>query len=181
MSTLESQASPVKYPKPLRLAHWTAFALFVMLFVSGPIMVDLDKTDPFRRELMHWHKSVGVVALLVLLVRLFFRLRSQLPEFPASLQTWELKLAHWGHHFIYFFMIVIPLSGWADSDLHGRPVRLFGLALPKIFPTVEGLGGTPGYIHTVLSYILLGLIALHVLAVIKHRQLDKVNVLERIV
>jgi len=168
-----------KYPKSLRLIHWTAFALFLMLFVSGPIMVDLDKADPFRRELMGWHKSVGVVALLVLALRLAVRLRTALPALPESFKAWELGLAHWGHRLIYLLMIVIPFTGWADSNFHGRPVKLFGLPLPTLFPTIEGIGTTPGLVHTILSYSLLGLVGLHVAGVIKHRFIDRADVLHR--
>jgi len=78
-------------------------------------------------------------------------------------------------------MVVTPLVGWADSNLHGRPVKLFGLPLVKLFPTVEGIGNAPGYVHTVLAYTLLGLVAIHVAAVIKHRYFDRADVLQRIV
>jgi len=172
--------TPAKYPAALRVLHWAAAAAFTFLFVTGPIMVDLDKTDPFRRDLFNWHKSVGVIAILLLAVRLAVRLRSALPPLPSSLQEWEASLAHWGHRGLYALMIATPLVGWADSNLHDRPVKLFGLALPKLFPTVEGVGGVPGYIHTVLAYTLLGLVALHVGAVIKHRYVDRADVLPRI-
>lgn len=176
-----SLATPVKYPTPLRILHWLAFAAFTFLFITGPIMVDLDKTDPLRRDLFNLHKSVGVVAILVLVIRVAVRLRSVLPALPASLQNWEVSLAHWGHRALYLLMMVTPLVGYADSNLHGRPVKLFGLDLPKLFPTVEDIGGTPGYVHTVLSYTLLGLVGVHIAAVIKHRYCDRSDVLNRIV
>ncbi|CAG1773251.1 partial Cytochrome b561, partial [uncultured bacterium] len=90
-------------------------------------------------------------------------------------------LAHWGHRALYALMVVTPLVGWADSNLHGRPVKLFGLPLPKLFPTVEDIGTTSGYIHTVLAYTLLGVVAVHVAAVIKHRYVDRADVLRRII
>jgi len=144
-------------------------------------MVDLDKADPLRREMMGWHKSVGVIAILLLAARLLARLRSALPNLPATLQEWEAKLSHWGHKALYALMIVTPFSGWADSNLHDRPVKLFGLPLPKLFPTIEGIGTTPGYVHTVLAYTLLGLIGLHLATVIKHRIFDRFDILQRII
>ena len=173
--------APEKYPTPLRILHWAAFAAFVFLFVTGPVMVDLDKTDPLRRELMGLHKSVGVLAIILLIARLAVRLRSKPPALPASLEQWELSLAHWGHRGLYALMIATPLVGWADSNLHDWPVKLFGLPLPKLFPTDEGIGGTPGYIHTVLAYTLLGLVAVHLAAVVKHRYYDRADVLQRII
>ena len=176
-----SLLAPEKYPAPLRILHWAAFAVFTFLFITGPVMVDLDKTDPLRREMMGWHKSVGVIALILLVARLTVRLRSSLPALPAKLESWEASLAHWGHRLLYLLMILTPVVGWADSNLHGRPVKLFGLELPKLFPTVENIGGTPGYVHTVLSYTLLGVVAVHIAAVIKHRYFDRNDVLQRII
>ena len=170
-----------KYPAALRVLHWAAFAGFVFLFVTGPVMVDLDKADPLRRDLFNWHKSVGVIAAILLAARLAVRLRATLPAPSASLRQWETRLAHWGHRGLYALMIATPLVGYADSNLHGRPVKLFGLELPKLFPTVEGVGGTPGYVHTVLAYTLLGLVAVHVAAVVKHRYFDRADVLPRII
>ena len=178
----ESNPVPIeKLPLPLRVLHWSAATAFTFLFVTGPIMVDLGKDDPLRRDLFNLHKSVGVIAIILLVLRLTVRLRSVLPPLPSSLQDWEVNLAHWGHRALYALMIITPLVGWADSNLHGRPVKLFGLPLVKLFPTVEGIGNTPGYVHTVLAYTLLGLVAIHVAAVIKHRYFDRADVLQRIV
>jgi len=170
---------PDQYSKPLRLLHWAMAALFLLLFISGPIMVDLDKTDPFRRELMGWHKSVGVLALLSWIARVAIRARTHLPALPDVFTAWEKQAAHWGHRLIYALMLVTPLTGWADSNLHGRPVKLFGLPLPTLFPKVEDIGTLPGYVHTVLAYTLMGLAALHVAAIIKHRYVDHTALLRR--
>jgi cytochrome b561 len=172
--------TPEKYPFPMRILHWLAAAGFAVLFVTGPIMVDLDKTDPLRADLFGLHKSFGVIAIILLVARLRVRLRSALPALPARLQGFEKSLAHWGHRGLYALMIATPIVGWADSNFHGRPVKLFGLPLPKLFPTVEDIGTTPGLVHTVLAYTLLGLVAVHVAAVVKHRYVDRADVLHRI-
>ncbi len=172
--------TPEKYPAPLRILHWLAVTVFTVLFITGLIMEDLDKTDPLRADLFGLHKSFGVIAIILLIVRLWVRLRSTLPDLPPSLQDWEVTVAHWGHRGLYALMIATPLAGWAHSDLHGRPVKLFGLPLPKLFPTIENIGSTTGLIHTVLAFTLLGLVAVHVAAVIKHRYVDRTDVLHRI-
>jgi cytochrome b561 len=171
---------PEKYPASLRLLHWAMAFAFILLFISGYIMVDLDKKDPLRPDLFGVHKSIGVIIIVLLAFRLTVRLRSILPELPSSLQQWETSLAHWGHRLLYLLMIVTPFVGYADSNLHGRAVKLFGLPLPKLFPTVEGVGSTPGDVHTVLAYTLLGIVAIHIAAVIKHRFVDRADVLPRI-
>jgi len=169
-----------KYPVSLRAVHWLMAAGFALLFVTGPIMVDLAKDDPLRGTLMNLHKSIGVLALVFVGLRIYFRRRaSALPELPSGFEHWERELAHYAHRFLYVLMLVVPLSGWAVSDLHGRPVKLFGLVLPKLFPTVEGIGATPGFVHTVMAYAALAVIAFHLAGVLKHRYLDRQCVLKR--
>ena len=170
-----------KFPVPLRIVHWLMLAGFILLFVTGPIMVDLGKEDPLRLTLFNLHKSIGVLALLFVGPRLFLRVRSVLPPFPAELQQWEKKFAHFAHLLLYGFMLIVPLSGWAIADLHGRPVKLFGLTMPKLFPTVAEIGSVPGLVHTVLAYTALGVIAFHLAGVLKHRYLDRQCVLRRMI
>jgi cytochrome b561 len=76
-------------------------------------------------------------------------------------------------------MAAVPLTGWADANLHGHPVKLFGIPLPGLFPAVEGVGALPGYVHTVLAYGLLALVGVHLAAVVKHRYWDRADVLRR--
>ena len=45
--------SSEKYPALLRVLHWSAAAVFTFLFITGPIMVDLGKDDPLRRDLFN--------------------------------------------------------------------------------------------------------------------------------
>ncbi len=171
--------SNLKYPQLLRILHWTMVAGFVLLFVTGPIMVDLDKQDPLRAPLVLLHKSVGVLALLTVVGRLYVRWRSVLPTFPLVWKPWEKALSTSVHRVMYAGMILVPLTDWATSDLHGRGVKLFGMPLPKIFPTIEGVGTWPGFLHTVVAYTLLGIIGLHLSGVLKHRYVDQACVLKR--
>lgn len=170
---------PDKYPLPLRALHWLMALCILALFALGMIMVDLDKQDPMRAALFGVHKSLGVLVLLLFIARLAVRWRMAMPEPAPGFVAWERTLAHWAHRGLYVFMAVTPLIGWAYSDLHGRGVKLFGIAMPKLFPTVEGIGRWPGELHGYLAYALLGLVVLHIAAIIKHRYLDRSCVLKR--
>jgi cytochrome b561 len=170
-----------KFPVSMRIVHWLMLGGFILLFVTGPIMVDLEKEDPLRLTLFNLHKSIGVLALLFVAPRFLLRVRSVLPAFPAEFQEWEKKSAHIVHQLLYGFMLIVPLSGWAIADLHGRPVKLFGLTMPKLLPTVADIGAVPGLVHTVLAYTALGVIAFHLAGVLKHRYLDRQCVLRRMI
>ncbi len=177
--TTETPNSLEKYPQPLRILHWGMAACFVLLFIVGIIMVDLDKEDSLRPTLFALHKSIGVLTLLLLALRLRIRLRGALPEPDAALPAQEVKLALLAHKALYAMMFIVPLAGWAHSNLHGREVKFFGIPMPNLFPSVEGIGGWTGDVHGYLAYGLLALVLLHVAGVLKHRYIDRHDVLPR--
>lgn len=176
---IDPSTLPEKYPPALRMLHWAMALCFLALFINGFIMVDLDKEDPLRPTLFALHKSVGVLTIGLLAARLAVRLRSVLPALASGLQPLERQLMHWAHRGLYLLMLITPFLGWAHSDLHGRGVRLFGLPMPKLFPTLEDIGRWPGEVHSYLAYGLLALVVLHVVGVLKHRFIDRACVLKR--
>ena len=177
--SISASSLPEKYPPALRMLHWGMALCFLALFVIGFIMVDLDKEDALRPTLFALHKSVGVLTILLLAARLAVRLRSVLPAMASGLQPLERQLAHWAHRGLYLLMLITPFVGWAHSDLHGRGVRLFGLPMPKLFPTIEDIGRWPGEVHGYLAYGLLALVVLHGAGMLKHRYIDRSCVLKR--
>lgn len=169
-----------KYPRTLRILHWVMTVGFLFLFTTGPVMVELGRDDPLRLSLFNLHKSIGVLALAFVAIRIAVRLRSVVPDFPPVLSVWERGAAHFAHRLLYLAMVIVPLTGWLASDIRGRAVKLFGLPLPKLFPTIANVGTWPGLLHTVVAYTLLGIVAVHLVAVLKHRLLDRHCVLRRI-
>ncbi|MEQ1636093.1 MAG: cytochrome b [Methylococcales bacterium] len=178
-SVTESLNPPEKYPLVLRILHWSMAACFLGLFVVGFIMVDLDKEDSLRPTLFALHKSFGVLTIILLALRLNIRLREALPAPQAGLTPQEVHYAALAHKALYGFMTIVPIAGWAHSNFHGRDVKFFGIPLPKFFPTIDGIGSWTGDVHGYLAYGLLAVVVVHVAAVIKHRFIDRNDVLPR--
>jgi len=95
----------------------------------------------------------------------------------------EKILAHLAHGALYLLMIIVPLSGYLMLNLFGYPVKFFSIELPSLVTANPELGMTFAEIHEVSAFILLGIVAIHILAVVKHRFFDKPenNVLKRII
>jgi cytochrome b561 len=70
-------------------------------------------------------------------------------------------------------MLIVPLSGYLMSNSYGFEVKFFGLTLPNLISQNIDLAKDFGEIHEISAFSLAGLIALHIVAVIKHRFFDQ--------
>lgn len=162
-----------KYPVLMRLIHWLAALMILGLIGSGWFMAGLDpEAAPYKYDIYFWHKSFGVLALLLFVVRIVMRLANTVPQLPAGLPEHEKKLAHATHGLLYLFMFFVPLSGMLMSDIGGYAIPLFWLTLPDLFETNKELAGTLHTIHVNIPYAMLAIIALHILGALKHRFMD---------
>ncbi len=167
------------YPRFMVALHWLMAVVIFGMIGSGWYMSTLSGEDTLRPLLYDLHKSFGVTALFLVILRLFIRVRSPKPALPASFKPLEVKAAHAGHGLLYLLMIVVPVSGYAMSTMFGFPVKWFGVELPKLLPVDRLLARDVKELHELLAYTLLAVVAVHVAAVIKHKVLDRVNLLPR--
>ena len=164
--------------------HWViAFAIIFLLCLGFYMNSDLvAKGDRFA--LIQLHKSVGIVVLWLVTLRVFWRLTHKAPKLPANFPWWEKAGAHLGHLALYVLMIAMPLSGWlmVSSSPTGLPTLLFHAWQWPHFPGVAGdlaVSGASRFVHNNLPWFFIGVIALHVLAVVKHAVIDRENILPR--
>jgi cytochrome b561 len=85
------------------------------------------------------------------------------------------------HFALYGLLLVMSLSGWAAAAARQWPVRAFGFVpLPAIVAPDAKIGFELGDIHAdILSWVLLGVIGLHILAALYHRFIKHDAVLKR--
>jgi cytochrome b561 len=158
-----------KYHASLRILHWVMFILFAIIFVLGVTMVEFEECKGCEPWAMYnFHKSTGVLVFLLVLLRLVFRWTTRVPPHPPEIPTLNHRIAQGVVHIIYLLMILVPISGYALSNVHGYDVNLYGIALPKLFPTNPEWEVMVDAAHTYLAYTFLGFIALHILGVIAH-------------
>jgi cytochrome b561 len=175
---MNDNPAELRYPFFIRLLHWTMAAIVVTLIAVGWTMSGLPREAENRGFLYDLHKSFGVLILLLALLRVSARLRSRIPPLPPF-TPYEKILAKLSHYLLYALLVIIPIMGILMVNGFGFEVPFFGLTLPRVFPLNRELAGLAKEVHEVLAYSLLGLVALHVAAVIKHWYIDRVNLLGR--
>jgi cytochrome b561 len=166
-----------RYPPSLRLLHWTRAVLILGLITVGWTMTYLADEVPAKYGIFYpWHKSVGLLAFLVIVVQLIIRARTpDLLEPPEALTRGERFLAKFVHRAIYVLLVLVPVMGYSMSSTYTMSdgVYFFGTTLPELLPKNDNWFAVFQWLHKVLAYSLLGLIALHVAGAIKHRFFDR--------
>jgi len=160
--------------------HWLTAALVVAQFAIAWITEDLDK--PVRGFWMMGHKSIGLTILVITLVRLGVRLFHPALPLPANTPGWQKIAARGSHILLYILLIGMPLLGWIASTASQRPILYFGLFTWPDLPFVPHERAISKLVmgwHEVGAWMLLAIVAVHLLAAIKHGMIDKDGVLQR--
>ena len=159
--------------------HWLLAVLIIGQTVLGAAAEDAQ-VSPEKFDLFVWHKSLGVSILLLVLLRIAWRLTNPPPDLPAGLSSRDWQLARAGHCLLYALMIAVPLSGWVASDSSRIPFRIFcSLPTPDLMAANRDLSELAGEIHELLVIALLLVVAGHVLAALHHHFIRHNDVLRR--
>jgi cytochrome b561 len=168
--------------------HWTIAAAIMFMLWLGPFMAALPETDERQFPLFQLHKSIGLTILMLSIARLVWRLANPVPALPTHMQRWERVAARTVHHLFYVLMIVVPLFGWATVSAAplAVPTMWFGLfewphlsflaELPRAQKRI--VEGPLTATHAAFAFTMMGFVALHVAAALKHHFRDRDNVLK---
>ena len=159
--------------------HWSMALMILGLLVVGFWMTTLE-FSPFKLELYNWHKSFGVLVLILASVRLVWRFLAAVPLPLSTHAGWEKFLSKTIHIVLYLSFFVMPLSGWLMSSAGEYPVNVFGLFnMPPLMSKDEGVFELMKVVHTVSAYGVIGALGLHIAGAVKHHVIDKDETLRR--
>ena len=130
--------------------------------------------------LVQWHFSLGSSVLVVMLLRLGWRLTHPAPPPPADLNPALRLLSRATHWVFYAAFLVLPVLGWAAASADGARVKLAGLIpLPLLVPKGDPFGKLMQDVHPAVAITLLALIALHIAGALYHALVKRDGVLGR--
>lgn len=160
--------------------HWTVALGVVGLFVLGFWMIGLTYYDPWYNRAPHWHRSLGILLLGVLLLRFGWRLTVPRPAPEAGHKPWERMLGRVTHVVLDLLTLAVIVAGFLISSANGRPVAVFDwFSVPAVIEGLPRQESVAGDWHRWLAYALIGLAALHASAALKHHFIDRDRTLRR--
>lgn len=160
--------------------HWIfAIAVYAM-FGLGLWMVTLSYYDGWYHQAPELHKSIGVLLMMGLVIRVIWRHISPPPAAPKTHSKFTRISAVAAHITLYALLFALLISGYLISTAEGKPISVFGIFdVPATLADAGSQADIAGVIHLWLAWSVVILSVLHGLAALKHHFIDKDDTLKR--
>jgi len=157
-----------RYTRTAVALHWIVAALVIVQVAWGWWMQEIPKDPPGQRAgAFNVHKSIGLLILSLMLIRLGWRIGHRAPPM-LPMPAWQAQLARATHVLLYVALFVMPMSGYLGSVFSGYPIKWFGVTLPSWGwkdPTIKDWMSA---VHLTTSWVLVGATVLHILGALRH-------------
>jgi cytochrome b561 len=165
-----------RYHPILVALHWILAVLLTIALAGGAlVLVKIPNTDPVKVDALRSHLIGSSVLVVLMLVRLLVRLRTDHPAPPSTGSSALDGVAWVSHRLLYAAVIGQGVSGWIMALQTGLPHTVFhGSSLPAdfwVYPIRS--------VHYVISRTLIALISLHVMGAIYHSLFLRDGLLKR--
>lgn len=170
--------------KPTIILHWT-----VALIMIGEIGVGLYMKTFELIPIYPWHKAIGVLAMVIILARVVWRLKKGWPKPVSDYQKHEQFLSKIIHWVLILGTLIMPISGLMLSGAGGYGVYVFGFELIpdniqteptfKVIPYNATIAGLGHWLHEIVGYALIAAITLHIVGALKHHIIDRDSTIRR--
>jgi cytochrome b561 len=178
MSTnFPATATPKRYNPVLVTLHW----IIAILIFSTVILAGLSEGGGSIAgiPILGIHMIIGVTILVLLLIRLIVRWRTQHPEWASAGNRFLDKVGEMTHWALYVFVFGMTVTGMTLALQGNRFARVFGLAGATSPGQFRPRGFSIGMFHGAIWFFLSLLILLHVGAALYHQFILKDNLLSR--
>ena len=160
--------------------HWTLFFLICIQFYLIWGQAAFSEKSPIKIQYVLLHKSFGISILILGILFILWRMLNPKPHTVEGQPNWKRIAATAVHHSLLLLIVLMPIIGYLMSCAAGKPVRNLGLfTLPCLIAENDHASDVLFMMHTYIAYIILLLIAIHVLAALQHHFILKDKVLKR--
>ena len=167
------------YSTPARVFHW-AIAGAVLIQIPAGVLMTSEPLVAIRDPLYVLHKGLGVILLVLVALRVLWRLTHRPPPFPDYVPRLEQRIAGATHVAIYVALVVQVVSGYVRTVGDNFPIELLDvLGIPPLIPPMPRLAQAMLVVHQISVLVLLGLVAVHVSAVLRYQLIERRNILAR--
>jgi cytochrome b561 len=168
----------LQYGTPAKVFHWLIVALMLVQYPIGWLMPDIHRGQQPGAG-MTFHVSFGIVILILIVLRLAWRLTHPVaPE--SSLQAWQRLSSGAAHWLLYALVLATTVTGWLFASFRGWSLQFFYLTpLPMLGASNPSAGRAIDGLHQAAEWALLVVIGIHVAAALAHLFIYRDRVMQR--
>ena len=168
-----------RYPPVSKLLHWLVAACVLTTVPVAIAMVRVDQ-GPVQDALYNLHKSLGVLILILMALRLINRLVVGAPAADPANEPWQRIVSSIVHTSLYVLLLAMPVVGTFANSVYGASTPFFGLFnLPPIAAQNEALAKQLFTIHRWAGFLVIALVLMHIGAALHHHFIRRDDVLKR--
>ena len=159
------------------MLHWLSAILLLIQIPLGFYLVDLDFGEE-RLTFENIHIIIGLTIFYLVIIRLVKNIINPTPKLNTSIFKGQNFLAKINHLLLYVTILSITISGILKKLYNGESLIIIFKKI-KIEDNFE-LSEIFYDVHVFSNYVMIALIALHVVAVIIHKFFFDDNLLKKI-
>ena len=175
MSIFNSQK---EYGILAKLFHWISFVILIAQIPFGFYLVGLEFSDR-RIDLENIHILIGITVFYITLFRLVWKFFNSSPTEGNSFFKGQILIAKVNHFFLYLSIFTITISGILKKLYMGEKLNFLFFSYGFKKDNFQ-LADLYYEVHIYANYLLIVLVALHILAVIVHHFIFKDKILDKI-
>jgi cytochrome b561 len=167
----------LQYGTTAKVFHWLIVALLLVQYLIGWLMPDIHRGPPGAP--MIFHISVGMTILLLIVLRLAWRLAHPVaPE--SSLPQWQRLSSEAVHWLLYVLVLATTITGWLFASFRGWSISFFYLApMPMLASENSAAVKTVDGLHQAMEWTLLVVIGIHVAVALAHVFIYRDRIMQR--
>lgn len=161
-----------------KLFHWVSLLVLIIQIPFGFYLVGLEFSDE-RIELENLHIIIGITIFYITLFRLIWKFINPSPISSVNVFKGQALIAKLNHFLLYLSIFTITTSGILKKLYMGENLNFlffnYGFKKDNFV-----LADTFYNVHIYSNYLLIGLVLIHILAVIVHHIIFKDKILRKI-
>jgi cytochrome b561 len=167
----------LQYGTTAKVFHWLIVALLLVQYLIGWLMPDIHRGPPGAP--MIFHISVGMTILLLIVLRLAWRLAHPVaPE--SSLPQWQRLSSEAVHWLLYVLVLATTITGWLFASFRGWSISFFYLApMPMLASENSAAVKIVDGLHQAMEWTLLVVIGIHVAVALAHVFIYRDRIMQR--
>ena len=170
------QSMPTDYRVGQKVIHWLmGFFIILDLTAAQRFGDELEMADRLQTRMDH--ATLGTTLAILLLLRLYFRVRHGAPLLPATMPTWQSKAARTTHILLYVSMVCLLSTGVLTATQATDPILVYNSFAITLGNLSEDNFKFVRQFHELMTWAMIGLISLHVLAALYHQFVMKDRIL----